>query len=78
MITLYQLKDNSIGTIEKIITNNHLKGRLAELGFMPGMDVRMIKKSPFNGPVQIKINNYYLSLRKEDAILIHLADQNKK
>ena len=78
MITLYQLENNSIGTIEKIITNHHLKGRLAELGFMPGMDVRMIKKSPFNGPVQIKINNYYLSLRKEDAILIHLISKDQK
>jgi len=78
MITLYELTDDSIGTIEKVVTNNHLKGRLAELGFMPGMDVRMIKKSPFNGPVQIKINNYYLSLRKEDALLIHLTSNNQK
>ena len=78
MITLYQLENNSIGTIKKIITNHHLKGRLAELGFMPDMDVRMIKKSPFSGPVQIKINNYYLSLRKEDAILIYLTSKNQK
>ena len=74
MFTLYELKDDSIATIEKIVTTNQLKLRLAELGIMPGMEVRMIKKSPFKGPVQIKINNYYLTLRKEDAILIHLTN----
>ena len=74
MFTLYELKDDSIATIKQIVTTNQLKLRLAELGIMPGMEVRMIKKSPFKGPVQIKINNYYLTLRKEDAILIHLTN----
>ena len=39
---------------------------------MPGVKLRLIKKSPFSGPIQIKINNYYLTLRKEDAELITL------
>ena len=72
MKNLYELEQNLIGTIIKLDSGYDSKLRLAEMGVMPGVDIRMIKKSPFGGPVQVKINNYYLTLRKEDAILIYL------
>ena len=51
----------------KLDSSYDSKLRLAEMGVMPGVDIRMIKKTPFGGPVQVKINNYYLTLRKEDG-----------
>ena len=72
MKNLYELEQNLIGTINKLDSSYDSKLRLAEMGVMPGVDIRMIKKSPFGGPVQVKINNYYLTLRKEDALLIYL------
>ncbi len=72
MKNLYELEPDLIGTIARLDSNYDSKLRLAEMGVMPGVDIRMIKKSPFGGPVQVKINNYYLTLRKEDAILIYL------
>ena len=73
MKNLYELEQNLIGTIIKLDSSYDSKLRLAEMGVMPGVNIRMIKKSPFGGPVQIKINNYYLTLRKEDALLIYLT-----
>ena len=73
MKNLYQLEEDLIGTIIKLDSNYDSKLRLAEMGVMPGVDIRMIKKSPFGGPVQVKINNYYLTLRKEDALFIYLT-----
>ena len=73
MKNLYELEQNLIGTIVELDSNYDSKLRLAEMGVMPGVDIRMIKKSPFGGPVQVKINNYYLTLRKEDALLIYLG-----
>ena len=73
MKNLYELEPNLIGTIIKLDSAHNSKLRLAEMGVMPGVDIRMIKKSPFGGPVQVKINNYYLTLRKEDALLIYLS-----
>ena len=72
MKSLYELEPNLIGSIAKLDSSYNSKLRLAEMGVMPGVDIRMIKKSPFGGPVQVKINNYYLTLRKEDALLIYL------
>ena len=73
MKNLYELEPDLIGTIIKLDSAHNSKLRLAEMGVMPGVDIRMIKKSPFGGPVQVKINNYYLTLRKEDALLIYLS-----
>ena len=72
MKNLYELEDNLIGTVVKLDNQYQSKLRLAEMGVMPGVDIRMVKKSPLGGPVQIKINNYYLTLSKEDAILIYV------
>ena len=72
MNNLYELEQNLIGTIIKLDSSYDSKLRLAEMGVMPGVGIRMIKKTPFGGPVQVKINNYYLTLRKEDAVLIYL------
>ena len=72
MKNLYKLDNNQIGTIIDFKIQEKSKLRLAEMGVMLGVQVRMIKKTPFGGPVQIKINNYYLTLRKEDASLIYL------
>ena len=72
MKNLYELEPDLIGNIVKLDSAYDSKLRLAEMGVMPGVDIRMIKKSPFGGPVQVKINNYYLTLRKEDALLIYL------
>ena len=37
---------------------------------LPGSSVRLVSKTPFGGPIQIKLNHSYLAIRKEDAILI--------
>ena len=74
MKTLYELENDLIGTVVKLDNQYQSKLRLAEMGVMPGVDIRMVKKSPLGGPIQIKINNYYLTLRKEDAVLIYVEN----
>ena len=76
MKNLYEIDNNEVGTIVDFKNQEKSKLRLAEMGVMVGIEVRMIKKTPLGGPVQIKINNYYLTLRKEDASLIYLKVKN--
>ena len=70
MLNLYQLDDNVSAIIEVMSINEQAKLRLSEMCVMVGTTIRMIKKTPFGGPVQIKVNNYYLAIRKEDAVNI--------
>ncbi len=77
MKTLYSL---NIDSIAKISHFGDLKSmtRLSEMGMIPGTKVRLIKKTPFGGPVQVKINDYYLILRKEDATKIYIVNSDEE
>jgi len=43
------------------------------MGFIRGKEVRVIKDTPFNGPIEFKILNYNVSLRKSEADLIEVV-----
>ena len=72
MTTLYELNINSSGKIHSLKNSDDFCNRLSEMGVLPGSMVRMVKKNPFGGPVQIKLNDYYIAIRKEDAKLINV------
>ena len=43
------------------------QARLIEMGFRAGIKVRLVQKMPFQGPVQLRIQNGMISLRYDDA-----------
>ena len=59
-MTLTDLNPGETATINGIRGNSHLQNRLVELGLLSGTEVRMVKQTPFNGPIEIKIRNSYL------------------
>ena len=67
VIPLNSLTTGNTAIIKGFTDNAHLQSRMAEMGVLPGVKVRMIKKTPFHGPLESKIRSYHLSLRWEDA-----------
>ena len=61
------METGEVAFITKFTDNIRLKSRVMEMGIIPGAQVRMIKKTPFNGPIEIKIRSFYISLRYEHA-----------
>ena len=43
------------------------RGRLLEMGLLPGTSVELVRFAPLGDPVEIKLRNYHLSLRKLEA-----------
>ncbi|MCR9143953.1 MAG: ferrous iron transport protein A [bacterium] len=41
--------------------------RLMEIGFIPGQVVEMIKQAPFGDPIEVRVMNSDLVLRKKEA-----------
>ena len=41
--------------------------RLMELGLVEGARLRVLRVAPLGDPIQLQIQNYYLSLRKSEA-----------
>ena len=75
MPTLYDLNINTSAKIHSMNNSNDFCNRLSEMGVVPGSLVRVVKKNPFGGPMQIKLSDYYLAIRKEDAKLIYISDK---
>ncbi|HIA84954.1 MAG TPA: ferrous iron transport protein A [Candidatus Marinimicrobia bacterium] len=72
-MTLTDLNPGETATINGIRGNSHLQNRLVELGLLSGTEVRMVKQTPFNGPIEIKIRNSYLTIRWNDARQVDLV-----
>jgi len=54
-------------TIVKFGGEMELQSRLVEMGFVPGIKIRIVKYAPWNGLVELKIRNYHVSIRMNDA-----------
>lgn len=46
--------------------------RMAGLGLRPGMHVRVIRRSPFRGPLQVRVGQTDMILRRADAARIEV------
>jgi ferrous iron transport protein A len=44
-----------------------LGDRLVELGLTSGALVRVLRRAPFGGPLQVQVRDYVLSLRRQEA-----------
>jgi ferrous iron transport protein B len=66
-VKLSEIKNNETAVITKILGHGSFRKRIAEMGFVKGKQVKVIKTAPFNGPVEYKILNYNISLRRSEA-----------
>ncbi len=59
--------------ITKVLGHGSFRKRIAEMGFIKGKEVKVIKSTPFKGPLEFKILDYNISLRKSEADLIEVV-----
>ena len=65
--TLLSLSPGETAMIQTFNNDLNLQSRLVEMGILPGVEIRLIKKAPFKGPIEFKIRGYEVSLRYSDA-----------
>ena len=64
---LNTLNAGNTAVIKAFVNNVRLQSRIVEMGAIPGVKVRIVKKAPFHGPIEVKIRSYHLILRWQDA-----------
>ena len=75
-MSIKQLHQLLPGESAQIISFNKdltLQSRLVEMGILPGVEIRLLKKGPFNGPIEIKVRCYEVALRYKDAMQINVS-----
>jgi Fe2+ transport system protein FeoA len=59
--------------IHKCLAQGPLKAKLMNMGFVPGVEVTMVRNAPLRDPLEISIQNYLVTLRRAEAALIEVA-----
>ena len=70
---LHQLLPGESAQIISFHKDLTLQSRLVEMGILPGVEIRLLKKGPFNGPIEIKVRCYEVALRYKDAMKINVS-----
>lgn len=70
---LSEAKHNETVIITKVLGHGSFRKRISEMGFVRGNEVKTVKERPFNGPIEFKILNYNVTLRKSEAEMIEVV-----
>ncbi len=54
--------------------NPEFQSRLYALGLYPGVHVDVLHRAPFGDPLQIKVGQTLLSIRKQEALHVQVED----
>lgn len=77
-MTLDKLPIGGSAEIIEIDESNPNLSRLSELGMITGQQVKLLRKAPLGDPLQIRIMNYELCLKKQDAAGIKVNATEEK
>ncbi|MBP1765315.1 MAG: FeoA family protein [Firmicutes bacterium] len=71
--TLDSLLPGETGVINRVTGIGPVKRRIVDMGLVAGTLVRVQKYAPLGDPMEIKVKNFNLSLRKAEASLIEIS-----
>ena len=74
IMKLNKLDEGKEALIKKVKGEAGIRKKLLAMGIIPGERIKIEKKAPFDGAIEVKIKNYNLSLRKEEAELIYIEE----
>ena len=69
-MTLDQMEVGQKGKIVKLVKQGVARKALLEMGVLPNAEVTIIRSAPLGDPLELLIQGYHLSIRKEDAQMI--------
>lgn len=76
-MTLSELKPGQLASISGFSHHGVMTQRMMQLGLLEGSEVAMIRKAPAGGLIEIKVMNYALSLRREEASLVQVQPMSQ-
>jgi Fe2+ transport system protein FeoA len=71
--SLDQLRPGQRARIEALDGDDALSQRLMEMGLLEGEEVEVIRFAPLGEPVEVRLGDYCLSLRRREAARIRVT-----
>ena len=69
---LGQLAVGASCTIESVQCARPLARRLMEMGLLPGTEVKLSRIAPLGDPLELRVRNFALSIRRSEAMLVRV------
>ncbi|OAI53580.1 iron transporter FeoA [Planctomycetaceae bacterium SCGC AG-212-F19] len=76
MPSLDQLQTGQRGRVEAVRATGTLEQRLLEMGLLEGEVIEVVGFAPLGDPMEIRLRDYRLSLRRQEAACITVAVVN--
>ena len=77
MTTLRDVKVGESCTVARLTGTGALKRRIMDMGLTKGTRVHVRKVAPLGDPLELTVRGYELSIRKDEAASIEVADVAK-
>ena len=74
MTTLRDVKVGESCTVARLTGTGALKRRIMDMGLTKGTRVHVRKVAPLGDPLELTVRGYELSIRKDEAASIEVAD----
>ncbi len=68
--SLRQLAVNEKAQVHSLIADGEIGRRLRDMGLVPGTEFEVIGRAPLNDPVALRLRDFTLTLRNNEADLI--------
>ena len=60
--------------VRRVGSGRSIARRLMELGLVPGTRVTMLRVAPLGDPIELRVRNYALSIRRSEALTIEVDE----
>jgi ferrous iron transport protein A len=65
--SLADLRVGERAIVKDVEGEGRMMVRLLEMGFVPGVEVALVKRAPLGDPLELRLRGYHVSLRKAEA-----------
>ena len=74
---LSELKTGQTGVIVRVMGHGGFRKRIVEMGFIKGKTVEVLLNAPLHDPVKYKIMDYEVSLRRAEADMVEVVNEEE-
>ena len=71
-VPLDSLKPGDLAVVKELRLPKDQALRFLEMGFFPGEEVRLIRRSPLGDPLEVEVMGIRLGIRQADALAIQV------
>src|SRR5919206_4532681 len=72
-VSLDRLRTGAPARVLAVKGTGPVARRLMEMGVVPGAPVRVVKSAPLGDPLEVRVRNYHLALRRSEAETISVV-----